>query len=297
MASPGQWLAAARPRTLPAAAAPVVLGTVVAAAHGGVRPGVAAATLAAALLIQVGTNLANDYFDARRGGDTPRRIGPTRITAAGLARPQAVLAAFVTCFAAALALGSWLLAVGGWPILLIGLSSLALGVLYTAVAWAGLADGLAFLYFGPVAVAGTAYLQTLDWPAAAWWAGAAAGGFSLALLTVNNYRDILEDARTGKRTLAVRLGPRWARRQYRLSLLPAVIAPPAMVLLHGEPLFWLAPGVLALVMLPALAGRLREEPAADPAFGARMNRLLADTGRLGLLYALLAAAGAWLQGG
>lgn len=294
MATLAQWLGAARPKTLGAAAAPVLLGTALAESHGGARPAVAAATLAAALLIQVGTNLANDWFDARRGGDTERRTGPTRITASGLARPGAVLAAFVACFALAVAIGAWLLAIGGWPILVIGTSSVALGVLYTAVAWAGLADGLAFLYFGPVAVAGTVYLQTLAWPPAALWAGAAAGGFSLALLTVNNYRDLPEDSRTGKRTLIVRLGAAHGRRQYALALALPALAPAGMVLLHGEPAWWGLPALLAAAFWPGLTARLREEPVADAAFGARMNGLLAATGRLELLYALLAAAAVWL---
>lgn len=294
MATLRQWLGAARPKTLGAAVAPVLLGTALAESHGGARPGVAAGALAAALLIQVGTNLANDYFDARRGGDTERRIGPTRITASGQARPGAVLAAFVGCFALAVAIGAWLLAIGGWPILLIGLSSVALGVLYTAVAWAGLADGLAFLYFGPVAVAGTTYLQTLAWPAAALWAGAAAGGFSLALLSVNNHRDLLEDTRTGKRTLFVRRGSRWARAQYRIALALPVLAPLGMVFLHGEEPGWLVPALLAAAFWPGLARRISEEPSADGAFGARMNTLLGDTGRLEWLYSVLAVAAVWL---
>jgi 1,4-dihydroxy-2-naphthoate polyprenyltransferase len=287
------WWLAARPKTLWVSVAPVLMGTAVARAEGGLHLPYAGLALACALLIQVGTNLANDYFDARQGVDTERRIGPRRATQSGLIPARTVRAGFVLCFALAVLLGAWLLARGGWPILVIGLGSVALGVLYTGgpapLAYRGLGDLFALLCFGPVAVAGTTYVQTLAWSAPALWGGLAAGCFSVAILTVNNFRDLAEDRRAGKRTLAVRCGPSFARAEFRLALLAAGLIPLGMAA-GGQPAALLAPGLLGLAMLAFTWRALAVEPGDDPAFGAAMNRLLALTGRLELAFALLFAA-------
>jgi 1,4-dihydroxy-2-naphthoate polyprenyltransferase len=233
------WLLAIRPRTLPAAAAPVLVGTAFAARAGVDRLAPALAALAGALLIQIATNLANDYYDFVRGADTADRVGPTRVTQAGLLTPGAVRRAMIGTLAAALAVGSYLVMVGGWPIVVIGLSALACAVLYTGgplpLAYHGLGDLFVFVYFGLIAVAGTYYVQALTWPAEVWWAGAGVGALSTALLVVNNLRDRETDARAGKRTLAVRLGVRGTRVQYTALLALAALVPLLGIAVFGWP--------------------------------------------------------------
>jgi 1,4-dihydroxy-2-naphthoate octaprenyltransferase len=192
--SPGErlsiWIQAARPKTLPAAAAPVLLGVGLAVWRGQVAWLPALAALFGALLIQIATNLANDYFDHARGADTEERVGPVRVTAAGLVPPAAVKRAMILTLAAALCVGLYLVAVGGWPIVVIGVVSLVLAVAYTGgpypLAYNGLGDVFVFVFFGLVAVAGTYYVQALSFPAEAWWLGAGTGSLSTAILVVNN---------------------------------------------------------------------------------------------------------------
>jgi 1,4-dihydroxy-2-naphthoate octaprenyltransferase len=258
------WLLAARPRTLPAAAAPVLVGTALASWRGMARPLPALAALAGALLIQVATNLANDYFDFVRGADTTDRIGPTRVTQAGLLPPSAVRRGMLVTLAAALSVGAYLVVVGGWPILVIGIASLACAVLYTGgpfpLAYHGLGEVFVFVFFGLVAVAGTYWVQALSFPAEAWWAGAGAGALSTALLVVNNLRDLETDARAGKRTLAVRLGRRGTALEY-LALLALAAAVPLV-------------GIRAFGWPPASGAALLGVVAALPA--ARTVLLFAD---------------------
>jgi 1,4-dihydroxy-2-naphthoate octaprenyltransferase len=258
------WLLAARPRTLPAAAAPVLVGTALASWRGMARPLPALAALAGALLIQVATNLANDYFDFVRGADTADRIGPTRVTQAGLLPPSAVRRGMLVTLAAALSVGAYLVVVGGWPILVIGIASLACAVLYTGgpfpLAYHGLGEVFVFVFFGLVAVAGTYWVQALSFPAEAWWAGAGAGALSTALLVVNNLRDLETDARAGKRTLAVRLGRRGTALEY-LALLALAAAVPLV-------------GIRAFGWPPASGAALLGVVAALPA--ARTVLLFAD---------------------
>lgn len=289
------WWASARPKTLGAAAAPVLMGTAVAHFHQGAHLPSALAALVCALLIQVGTNLANDYFDARRGADTAERLGPRRGLQHGTLSAEQVRRSFILCFVLAVLLGAYLLARGGWPILLIGLSSVALGVLYTGgpapLAYTGLGDLAAFLWFGPVAVAGTTYVQSFQWPPAAWLGGVGAGCFSLALLSVNNFRDLEQDRAAGKRTLAVRFGEGVVRWEFRLVLLAALAVPLALaVRWRSTPI--LAGGLLATALflaawLPGLWLAVRTPVARDRAFGEGMNRLLGQVGRLEVGYAVL----------
>ena len=285
------WLSASRPRTLPAAMAPVVIGTAMALGDGGLHWGAAFAALAGALLIQIGTNLANEYFDFKNGADTEARAGPTRLTQAGLVAPEAMWRAALVTFGLAALVGLYLVARGGWPMAVVGVASIMAGILYTGgpfpYGYRGLGDVFVLLFFGPVAVAGTHYVQTLTFSPEAAIAGLAPGLISVAVLAVNNLRDIDTDAAAGKRTLAVRFGERFARSEHTLALAGAALLPLA---------FWLA-GVRG----PAMALPLLMLPAAWPVIrtvwstrdGPVLNAALAGTGRLLILHAVLFCVG-WL---
>ena len=275
------WLLAARPRTLTAAVAPVVVGSALAHRLGGFRAGPALAALASSILIQIGTNLANDYSDFKRGADTADRVGPRRVTQSGLVAPATVKRAALICFGLAAVIGAWLAAVSGWPILLVGLASIASGWLYTGGPWPlgyhGLGDLFVFLFFGLVATAGTVYVQLLRLPPEAWLAAVPVGCFATAILVVNNLRDRVTDAAAGKRTLAVKLGATATRAEY---LLLAIIAFATIPFLPGRP--------LALLALPLLWPPLRRVFQQD---GAALNPALGETARLQLAAAALMAAG------
>ena len=197
------WIMAARPKTLWAAVAPVAMGIAMAADAGGMHIPAALAALFGAVMIQIGTNLANDYFDYRKGTDQPGRLGPTRVTQAGLVTPHAMRIAITVTFSLAVVAGAYLVWRGGWPIVAVGLLSILFGFLYTAgpypLGYNGLGDIFVLIFFGPVAVGGTYYVQTLDINTAVLIAGLAPGLFSVAILTVNNLRDIGTDAEAGKK--------------------------------------------------------------------------------------------------
>ena len=206
------WLMAARPRTLPAAIAPVLVGTAAAVNWYGSLPrwGAFLAALVGSIFIQIGTNLANDYSDARRGADSADRLGPVRVTSAGLVTPQRVLTATWIAFAIAIACGIYLATVAGLVILLIGAVSIAAGVLYTGgprpYGYAGLGEVFVFLFFGLVAVNGSYYVQVESLDALPLGLSIAVGFLATAILVVNNVRDLETDRRAGKMTLAVRMG-------------------------------------------------------------------------------------------
>ena len=204
------WLMAARPRTLPAAIAPVLVGTSLAIRNGPFHPLAFVAALLGAVLIQIGTNLSNDYSDARRGADTEDRIGPVRVTAGGLLPPHRVLVATYLTFGAAVLCGVYLIAVAGWLLLAVGAASILAGVLYTGgprpYGYEGLGELFVFLFFGLVAVTGSYYVQRRALPWEAFVLAVPVGLLIAAILVVNNVRDIETDRRAGKRTLAVRLG-------------------------------------------------------------------------------------------
>jgi 1,4-dihydroxy-2-naphthoate polyprenyltransferase len=290
--SPGSiraWMLAARPRTLAAAVVPVAVGTACALTAGGARLSVALAALAGAALIQIGTNLANDAADFQRGADTADRVGPTRAAQAGLLSPRQLAAGAAAVFAAAMLCGLYLTAVAGWPIIAIGLVSIIAGIAYTAgpfpLAYAGLGDVFVIVFFGFVAVCGTAYAHALEIPPIAWWAAVPVGFLATALLAVNNLRDRETDARVDKRTLAVRFGGDFARRQYAF-LLGASFATPLAILLAGHAGFAvLLPWATAPLAKTPLELALRATAAAD------LNRCLAQTARLLLLFGLALAAG------
>jgi 1,4-dihydroxy-2-naphthoate octaprenyltransferase len=286
------WLSASRPRTLPAAIAPVVIGTAMALADGGLHWGAALAALLGALLIQIGTNLANDYFDFVKGADTAARKGPRRATQAGLVSPATMWRATLITFGLAALVGLYLVARGGWPVVGIGVASILAGLLYTGgpmpYGYRGLGDLFVLVFFGPVAVAGTHYVQTLSFSPAAAIAGLGPGLISVAVLAVNNLRDIETDAVAGKRTLAVRFGPGFARWEHAGAIGLAALLPLG---------FWLAglrgPAMaLPLLMLPAAWPVIRTVFATRD--GPVLNAALAGTGRLLVLYAVLFCAG-WLM--
>ena len=277
---------ACRPRTLTAAVAPVAAGTGLAHMHGGFALLPALAALAGAMLIQVGTNLANDYYDYQKGGDDVGRLGPVRVTQAGLIEGRDVLRGALLAFALAAGAGVYLAAVAGWPVVAIGVAGIASGIAYTGGPWPlgyhGLGDVFVFVFFGLVAVAGTCYVQVLEFRPDALTAGVALGAASTAILVVNNLRDMETDARAGKRTLAVRMGGGWTKAQYVFLLGLTAAVPVGGMGLHG----WSPRVLLSLFALPAVAGSLRlvltfRDPAA-------LNRALAGTARfLGLFGVLL----------
>jgi 1,4-dihydroxy-2-naphthoate octaprenyltransferase len=209
------WLMAARIRTLPAAVAPVLVGTALAIERGIFRPGAFAAALLGSIFIQIGTNLANDYSDARRGADAEDRVGPVRVTAGGLVPPRQVLIATYVTFGLAVVCGLYLVAVAGIELLFVGIASIAAGVLYTGgpkpYGYEGLGELFVFLFFGVVAVTGSTFAQLEQWPWEAFVLSVPIGLLAAAILVVNNVRDVDSDRRAGKRTLAVRLGRERAR--------------------------------------------------------------------------------------
>ena len=283
------WVMASRPATLPAAVAPVVVGTAMAAFRGVMEVLPAAAALVAALLIQIATNLANDYFDHQRGGDAHDRVGPTRVVQAGILTPRAVLRAAVVVLAAATVVGAYLVWVGGLPILVIGTLSLICAVAYTGgpfpLAYHGLGEVFAFLFFGLVAVSGTYWVQARAFESDLLLAGTGVGVLTTAILVVNNLRDIEGDARARKRTVAVRIGSTGAKAEFVLLVLVAAAVPPVGVAL----LQWPAWTLLALFGLgPALRTLDTIFTYAHPS---ELNPALAEVARGVTWYGALLAVG------
>lgn len=296
------WLMAARPQTLPAAAAPVAVGTGLAVRTGVFDAIAAAFALVGALLLQIGTNFANDYYDAVRGADTETREGFTRVTAGGLIAPEAVKRAMYATFGASVLVGTYLVYVGGVPILAVGLASVAAGITYTGgplpYGYRGLGDLFVFVFFGLIAVSGTYYVQAVGgaadpfplWvpsgalPTAAVVAGLPAAGLSTAILVVNNIRDRETDAESDKRTLAVILGYRASRIEWT-----------AMVgLAYAIPVVFRLDGYGNAVLLPLLtapfAVRLGKTVWGHTD-GEALNPALERTGKLLFAHSGLFAAG------
>jgi 1,4-dihydroxy-2-naphthoate octaprenyltransferase len=283
------WLMAARVRTLPAAVAPVLVGTSLAVQQGVFHPGAFVAALLGALLIQVGTNLANDYSDARRGADADDRVGPVRVTAGGLVPPRQVLVATYVTFGLAVLCGLYLVAVAGVELLFVGIASIAAGVLYTGgpkpYGYEGLGEVFVFLFFGIVAVSGSAFAQLKTWPWEAFVLAVPIGLLAAAILVVNNIRDMDPDRRAGKRTLAVRLGRERTRTIYALMVYVAYLVAPLPWLLGS-----LGPGLLLPWLTLPLAVRL-VRTVRRHADGPTLNEALAQTGLLQLAFGVLLSAG------
>lgn len=284
------WILAARPRTLPAAAVPVLVGTGVAARLGApIRLPVFLATLAAALLIQIATNFANDYSDFLRGADHEGRLGPLRVTQSGLLSQRAIRRGIVVAFGLAILLGCYLARVGGWPIVVIGLLSIVCGLAYTGGPWPfgyhGLGDAFVFVFFGLVAVSGTCYLQTGEWNALAFAASVPIGLLTTNILVVNNLRDMPTDPAAGKRTLAVRIGERATRWQYAASAGLSYAIPIALVLDDPRAMWLLLPWLSA-----PLAATLVRRVLGGTA-GRELNAVLERSGQLLLVFGGLMAAG------
>ena len=285
------WLMAARPRTLPAAIAPVLVGTAAAVEWAGRLPRVGAfiAALIGSVFIQIGTNLANDYSDAKRGADTADRLGPVRVTSAGLVTPRRVLTATWIAFAVAVACGIYLATVAGIAILVVGALSIAAGILYTGgprpYGYEGLGEVFVFLFFGLVAVNGSYYVQLEELDALPLGLSIAIGFLATAIIVVNNVRDLETDRRAGKMTLAVRMGRANAVNLYRLLVLGAFVVLP-IALVAGES------SLLPLIGLAALPLAIRPmRTLSERTDGPALNGALAATGALLGVYSLLVTAG------
>ena len=282
------WLLAARPRTLPAAAAPVIVGTALAIADGLFRPGPALAALLTALLLQIGANVANDVFDFQRGADTAERQGPLRVTQAGLLTPTQTLTGMWAIFSLTGLLGLYLAYVAGWPVILVGLAAIAAAILYTGgplpFGYYGLGDLFVFIFFGLAAVGGTYYVQAGQLSAAALWAAIPIGLLTTAILVVNNLRDIETDGAVGKRTLAVRLGATGARIEYLLCLAGAYLGPFLMWAVNVSSA-WVMLSWLSLPLALQLARQIYRET------GRSLNLALAGTGQFELVFAVLFSIG------
>ena len=288
------WVAGARPRTLPASLAPVIAGTATAA-----RPGFGwgqgliwwrlTMALVVALALQIGVNYANDYSDGVRGTDDERRVGPRRLVGSGLASPGAVRRAAALAGLVAGGAGLALSAAAGWWLLAVGAACLAAGWFYSGgrrpYGYHGWGEVGVFVFFGFVAAVGSAYVQLEAITARSIWVGVGCGCLSCALLVVNNLRDIAGDAAAGKRTLAVRMGVRRTRLLYAALVAGAFVA--LIPLGLGEP--WT---VLGLAALPFAAGPLAR--VLRGAEGVDLIGALAATGRLLAAYGLTLATGLWL---
>jgi 1,4-dihydroxy-2-naphthoate octaprenyltransferase len=285
VAQPRDWLAGTRPRTLPAAVVPVLIGSGVAFGYGKFSAWRAVLALVVALALQIGVNFANDYSDGIRGSDE-RRVGPARLVAAGLARPRQVLAAAFACFGVACVAGLVLAIFTSWWLIVVGAAAVAAAWFYTGgshpYGYRGLGEVAVFAFFGVAAVAGTAYVQMVGFSWLELLAAIPAGLLSCALLMINNLRDIGSDAEVGKRTLAVRLGDRRSRAVYIASLLLPFLA--ALALTPARPLAALTVAALPLARGPIQAVR---SGAAGPA----LIKALGQTGRLQLAFGIALTIG------
>ena len=285
------WMLAARPKTLGAAVAPVLVGTAMAWEAGRFHALAALCALLGAVLIQIGTNFSNDYADYLKGADTDARKGPLRVTQAGLVSASAMRRATAFVFGLAVLAGVYLIVRGGWPVLAIGVASIVSGILYTvgrySLAYLGLADLFVLVFFGPVAVGGTYFVQALAITPEVLVAGLGPGLLAVAILLVNNIRDVEEDRAAGKRTLVVRGGKRFGVGLYVGCVVAAALVPVGLYLWTGRHPWVMLAALVALAAIP-IVKKLRRLPAAA------LNPLLGATGRLLLLFSILFTIG-WLQ--
>ena len=283
------WLLAFRPKTLPAAIAPVIIGLSYAYQSGIFNPLVAFFTLLASILIQIGTNLANDVFDFEKGTDTEERLGPKRVTQAGLLSPQQVKKAMMITFLMALLIGCYLAWIGGWPIVIIGSLAIISGIAYTGgpfpLGYNGLGDLFVFIFFGIVAVPGTYYLQggeLFDYFATI--LGAVMGLMADCILIVNNIRDADNDVKTGKRSLAVIFGKTISKVQFSIfAIIPYLL--PFWIFHHA------IPKLAMFIVLFSLPICIRNIIDIWKKSGSSLNLVLANTARLQFVYTILLALG------
>ena len=285
------WLIAIRPKTLGAAVAPVLIGTAIAISDGMFHLLSCLLCFLAAILIQIGTNFSNDYYDFLKGADTSERIGPKRVTQSGLLEPDAVKQLFIIVFGMAVLCGIFLVVRGGWVILLIGLLSIASGILYTGgpfpLAYHGLGDIFVLLFFGPIAVSGTYYVQALEWSVLTILAGFIPGFTATALIAVNNLRDAPTDVKVAKRTLAVRFGENFVRREIQLALILSTVLP--VILVFIKPSHW--PALLSLLALWPILGVIKIVFSGTK--GSELNVVLETTGKILWIQSLLFSVG-WI---
>ncbi len=284
------WILAARPKTLWAAVAPVVIGAAVAIDDGFMHLPSLAAALLGAIFIQIGTNFANDLFDFKKAVDTVDRLGPLRVTHAGLVTPVQMRNATIIAFSIAFVIGIYLVYRGGWPIVAIGLLSILFGVLYTGgpypLGYNGLGDIFVLIFFGPVAVGGTYYVMAQTITAPAILCGIPPGLLSTGILVVNNIRDIRTDAASGKKTLAVRFGRQASEIQYLVMVVIALMYPVIAFAVTREHAYAMIALAAFLPAIPVIRLVLHEE-------GQILNLALAGTGRVLAIYSALFAIG-WM---
>ena len=282
------WLLAIRPKTLPAAASPVIVGTALAYLDGRFAPLPALAALFCALLLQIGSNVANDVYDFQRGADEGERLGPTRVTQSGLLTVAQVKRGMIVIFGLAALVGVYLILHAGWVPLIIGVAAILSAIAYTGgpfpLGYYGLGDLFVFVFFGLAATAGTYYVQAKIVSLPAWYLSVAMGLLTISILVVNNLRDIEPDRRVGKHTLAVRLGVEGTRIEYLVCVLGAYLIL-VLAWLRGQMPLW---GGLAFFSLPLALARFREIYTQT---GRALNKTLARTGQLEFVYALLFALG------
>ncbi len=283
-----RWLRASRAQTLIAVASPVLMGTAIAYGDGLGHWPSAFLALLGALFIQAGTNLANDHYDLKYGVDTDAHIGPPSAIRDGLVSTSEVKVGFIVCFVLAALCGALLTMRVGWPVLVIGVVSILSGIFYSAgkrsLASLGLGDVWVFVFFGPVAVAGTYFVQTFEWNMAVILAGCGAGFWSVMIIDVNNLRDTDTDARAGRKTLCVRFGKAFARMEYLFCLLATTMIPVGVYLLTGEHFFIMSASLVAFLCIPLVYLVMTKE-------GKVLNNVLAFTSFALFLYAVLFSIG------
>lgn len=286
------WFLAIRPKTLSASVCPVIIGTAMAYGDGIEHLTTATICLIAALAIQIGTNLANDFYDFKNGADTSERLGPIRMTQAGRINPNHMRIGFILAFLIAAIASCILVQRGGWPIGIIAFLSILFGWLYTAgpkpLGYIGLGEIFVFIFFGPVAVAGTYYVQSFELNTAVIIAGMGPGLLSVAILAVNNYRDYDTDQKSGKRTLAVRFGRSFAQLEYAAAVILAALLP-VMIYYHIEDhkrILWTS--IIALLSIPLMKTVFTSKE------GPQLNKVLALTGAILIIYTFLFSLG-WIR--
>ncbi len=280
-----KWFWAVRPMTLIASVAPVLMGVALAFGDGVGHWPSACAALVGAILIQIGTNLCNDYFDFKKGADTQDRIGPPRAIVSGVLSAQQVKWGFIIAFSLAGLVACFLIARAGWPILLVGIASILSGIFYTAgprpLAYLGLGDIFVLLFFGPVAVAGTYYVQSFEINPAIIMAGLAPGFLSVGILGINNLRDIDSDRKVAKRTLAVRFGRTFARYEYLFCIMAAAAVPVVVYAMMGENARTLLASGVAFLFIPTV------HDVFTSSDGLVLTKALERTGKLLLIYTII----------